>query len=859
MKGPLNNLKMQLFGQIGIPALICIALVIMGYLMVEPATKRLMINQRRQTVADMVESTYNLIDGLNQKVVKNEITLEEARSIVLNIIRFGRYGKDNSNYLWLQDYNGNLIYHPVLDSTIKPNPDVLAAIHKVALGVSKVVREKNASFYSYTWYPLHGKSLSSQKEAYVKGYQSWGWIIGTGFMIQDIKSDLHKLTQDVLGSLAIFLACMLSILAFALFRNYRNLQSIKLAGEELGKREKWFRRFVEHIDSGLLIYENDTPVYSNSNFKEIWEDFDKELPGFELEHFLPEWERVRVNQLFLQSKVSNIQFATWIKTVNGKDKYVSINLIQNNELGQANKYFLVRDITEQQQIAATIDMLSENLAQSSDSVIITDLHGNIEYVNRGFEIASGYSFEEVKGKNPRILKSNKMQPVVYKDLWDTVSNGSIWRGEILNQKKDGTLFWEATTIFPIKNKQNEIIKYSSIKKDITQKKAIEKQLIAAKEKAQENERLKSAFLSNISHEVRTPLNAVYGFTQLLKTSIADEKAQCYLDLMQDNCEILLKLFDDIIDYSRIESGAIQLNKENIQLKELINEIIADFNKKIQTTENKQVEIILESPPEFKEMIMFTDAGRLRQIFEKILGNALKYTMKGSVRISYDMDYEYLTFHITDTGIGISQEERKCIFGSFTHGENLEVSLHKGVGLGLNIAKQLVEMLGGRLTFASNVGKGSTFSFSLPILDLKNYTINGEEIVTFQNPVRGLKILIAEDNDENFKYLETILGATNVLARAKTGQEVVRMIESSAIFPDVILMDILMPEMDGVSACRMIKRMQPDIPVIAVSAVGMDLGPDKASIFDYVIAKPVKIQELFEKIQHATGAFSNSNF
>ncbi|HEX3009710.1 MAG TPA: PAS domain S-box protein [Bacteroidales bacterium] len=851
MRQKRNSLKKKLLMQIGGPAFISVALLVFGYFMVEPATRKLMVNQRQEAAKDMVVSTYNMIRGLNQRVVKGEITLQQAQSLVLNIIHFERYGKDNLNYLWIQDYNGKLIYHPVLDSMAKVNPDVVEVIHEVALKVSEVVKQKGEGVFSYTWYPLQGPSLPSPKEAFVKGYQPWGWIIGTGFMIQDIQNDLQTLTKEVLGSLALFLGCMLSILAFALVRNYYNLQNIKVSGEELEKREKRFRTFVEHIESGLLIYENGIPVYSNANFESLLGGFHKGLASFELEQFLPEWEKIRVNQLTMQTDAPNIQFTTWIKTTTGKDKYVSANLIQDKESGPTNKYLLLKDITEQQQIAATIDMLSENLAQSSDSVVITDLHGNIEYVNRGFEKSTGYSFEEVKGKNPRIMKSNKMRPIVYKDLWETVSAGNIWRGEILNRKKDGTLFWEATTIFPIKNKQNEIIKYSSIKRDITQNKAIEKQLLIAKEKAEENERLKSAFLNNISHEVRTPLNAVYGFTQLLKENLDGTENKSYLDLMEHNCEVLINLFDDIIDYSHIESRAIQLNKEDVKLKNLIDEVIAGYNRQTSTSGKMCVEIVLESQPGFNDMIIFTDVHRLKQIFEKILDNALKYTIEGSIRISYDLDYDNLTFHITDTGVGISEKEKELIFGSFIHGENLEVSLHKGVGLGLNIARRLVEMLGGTFSFASSVGKGSTFSFSLPTIDLKNHSLNGEAVMLFQNTVRGLKILVAEDNDENFIYLDAILGSANVLARAKTGLEAVRMIESAAISPDIVLMDILMPEMDGVDACRLIRRVKPGIPVVGISAIGNQLNAEKRNLFDDIVNKPIKVQELFAKIQRLT--------
>ncbi|NJK96883.1 MAG: PAS domain S-box protein [Bacteroidales bacterium] len=352
--------------------------------------------------------------------------------------------------------------------------------------------------------------------------------------------------------------CIIGILSFVIFRNYNNLKKIIFTDIELKKSEARFRGFIENTDNGLLIFENNIPVFSNNKFNEIFQVNQDSLPNFRLADYIPAWEQERVKLMMSKSfQEAKTRFTTWLSN----EKFVNLNFINDTETAGYYQYLVVQDNTEQKQILTTIDILSENIAKSNDSVVITDLNGNIEYVNPGFENLTGYTFEEVKGKKPAILKSNKMEPVIYKDLWNTITAGDIWKGELLNRKKDGTLFWESTIIFPIKNSQNEIIKYSSVKTDITYKKRIEEELISARDKAEENNRLKTAFLNNISHEVRTPLNGIYGFVQVLQELDLSASARRSLHIIKQNCEVLLKLFDDIIDFSRIEARSVSLHKE----------------------------------------------------------------------------------------------------------------------------------------------------------------------------------------------------------------------------------------------------------------------------------------------------------
>lgn len=533
----------------------------------------------------------------------------------------------------------------------------------------------------------------------------------------------ERLQMVVLFSI---LGGMIIILSFVLFINFRNLQKMMLTDNELKKSEARFRGLVEHIDNGIMIFENEKPVFANGQFDIIFGLTDNNLYPFNLEDYLPDREKERIRIILNAPSQSQFtEFSTWLHLKDHTEKYVNLRYSYDFDMDIVYKYLIVQDHTEKEHTLTTIDILSENLTHSPESIMITDLQGNIEYVNPGFENTTGYTFEEVKGHNIRFLKSGKMPPNIYEDLWKTITGGDIWRGELLNRKKDGSLFWESTIIFPIKNTLNEIIKYSAINTDISEKKRIELELLASKDKAEENERLKTAFLNNVSHEVRTPLNASFGFTQLLKNYFAtDETVLSYLKIMEKNSQILLRLFEDILDVSAIESRSVSLIKENVPLKELLLKIVSKYNVQLTISRTKLVEIIVDEDNNFETMILFTDRKRIIQIFDKLLSNAVKFTNEGQIIISYHIFPENITFHISDTGVGIPDVEKELIFKSFSHGDKMFVSLHKGVGLGLNIAKLLVELLGGNLTYISEEGKGTTFSISFPITDLKNYTIDG---------------------------------------------------------------------------------------------------------------------------------------
>jgi hypothetical protein len=372
-----------------------------------------------------------------------------------------------------------------------------------------------------------------------------------------------------------------------------------------------------------------------------------------------------------------------------------------------------RDITREKEAEAESVKLAKAVSQSPVSILITDPKGNIEYVNPKFSEVTGYSFENVIGKNPRILKSGHHDKLFYREMWKKLEAGKDWSGEILNRKKNGELFWESTTISPILDDKGKTLYYVGIKEDITEKKKMMEELVRAKEHAEESDQLKSSFLANMSHEIRTPLNSILGFSNFLvsEESLSEDEKSQYSGIINKSADSLLQIINDIIDISRLETGQLQLFPGIYELSPVIKSLHTVFLRKKLEMGKGNIEIEVETKPGVK---VYADENRLIQIFTNLLNNSLKFTEKGSINFGIeDFDDKFVTMFVADTGIGIKKEHQQAVFERFRQGENNKARAKGGNGLGLSIVKNLVELMGGKIWLESEEGKGSVFRFTLP--------------------------------------------------------------------------------------------------------------------------------------------------
>lgn len=396
----------------------------------------------------------------------------------------------------------------------------------------------------------------------------------------------------------------------------------------------------------------------------------------------------------------------------------------------------------------------------------------------------------------------------------------------------------------------------SMIEDISDRKRSEEELIKAKNKAEESDKLKSAFLANMSHEIRTPMNAILGFTDLLASDEYEmaEKTE-FLEMIKFSGKLLLNLINDIIDISKIEAGELKIQPISFAPASLMNELQLTFRSQLDSQAKQDVKLIVEYPPEFEKVFLYTDKLRVQQILTNLLSNAIKFTSKGQIimgAIHFEDNFE---FYVKDTGIGIPPSKLEVVFDRFRQADESHTRLYGGTGLGLAIVKNLVSLLGGRIWVDSVEGKGTAFYFTLPVStppEYKNTKSDPQKVheARIVPDFSDKTILIAEDIDTNFQLIRTMLRSTNArLLHAPDGLIALDMASSDPL-PDLILMDIQMPHMDGVEAMKKIRLQGRNVPIVAITAFALQ-GEGKYFTeigFDAYLSKPLSQEKLIETIK-----------
>lgn len=522
--------------------------------------------------------------------------------------------------------------------------------------------------------------------------------------------------------------------------------------------------------------------------------------------------------------------------------------------GRVNGFLgIASDISTRKKSEMQMRKLSAAVKNSPTSILITDQAGRIEYANPKFVELTGYTLAELIGQNPRIINSGKMQPSIFKEMWDTLLAGREWHGELLNRKKNGQFFWENASVSPVKDPQGRITNFVAVKLDITEAKLNQHELEKAKDAAVELARMKSDFLANMSHEIRTPMNAIIGMTGLLLDTQLSPRQQDYVKTVNSAGEALLDIINDILDFSKIESGKLQIETLDFDLRETV-ESTADLLAP--RAQGKGLEFEYFIAPGVHQTLR-GDAGRLRQVLLNLLGNAMKFTERGEVilRVSALEAPEgeaRLRFAVSDTGIGVPATAQASLFQAFTQADASTTRKYGGTGLGLSISKRLVELMGGEIGLESEAGRGSTFWFTLPFA-------KGEPKAPSRDPgsLDGVRALIVDDNAASREIVTHHLAAWRVESEAVPSAEaaLAALRGAAAGKPfTLVITDMQMPGMDGLSLARAIEA-DPAIPrasKVLMTSLGQDLSAEElaAGGISACVHKPLRPSSLFEAVAAA---------
>jgi len=558
----------------------------------------------------------------------------------------------------------------------------------------------------------------------------------------------------------------------------------------------------------------------------------------------------------------NIVFDIIPRNASEKRTINSIAELVRDENGNPIKVIgVMQDITElkksEDELKKSQVLLKSSIQSQKDTILFSiDQNYRYLYFNKAHMDVMKYAYNtDIKiGMNILECITTDDDRIAAKENYDRALMGESHTN--IRVFGDVNLDYYESFFNPIVNDNNEIIGATGLARNITERKRAEEELIIAKEKAEENDQLKSAFLANMSHEIRTPMNGILGFAELLKKpNLTGEEQQKYIRIIEKSSGRMLNIINDIIDISKIESGQMEVIISDTSINEQIEYIYAFFKPNI---EQKGIQFSFKNSLPAKEAIIKTDREKIYAILTNLVKNAIKFTHAGSIEFGYEKKGKYLEFFVKDTGSGVSEQQQEIIFERFRQGNDLITEFTEGTGLGLSISKAYVEILGGKIWVESDPEgksgeKGSIFYFTIPYnaepdskTVIKNVISADEE----ENQINNLKILIAED-DETSEMIITMAVKmfSKEILKTKTGDGAVEACRNNPDI-DLVLMDIKMPDMNGYEATRQIRQFNKDVVIISQTALGLTGDREKAmkaGCNDY-ISKPFVIEELKELIR-----------
>ncbi len=484
-------------------------------------------------------------------------------------------------------------------------------------------------------------------------------------------------------------------------------------------------------------------------------------------------------------------------------------------------------------------------------VAITDIKGTITYANDLFSKISGYEKSELIGSNHRLLKSGAHSGEFFRNMYLTVSRGDVWHGEICNRRKDGELYWVDTTIAPFMDASGKVKSYIAIRNDITTIKQAEKLMVEARVAAEESARIKSEFLASMSHEIRTPMNGVLGMLGILQKSTLDTAQERQLDLALTSAKSLLVIINDVLDFSKIESGKLEFESVEFDVRSMLD----DFSESVALkAAEKGIEIVVDNT-QLHSSFITSDPGRIRQIVTNLVGNAIKFTHNGEVIIRSAIAERNGQFilhcAVIDSGIGISKEKVGSLFNAFTQADSSTTRQYGGTGLGLSITKQLCELMGGQISVISELGRGSTFEFSIPVKKPAR-----DSAVAQQISARNITVLVVEEHTVARQVLACQLRewGASVVEAASTTEGIAQLdqsLEDNKPGIDLAIVDVTQSEEDGLTLIEKVNssRRAGELKFIAITDMAK-LGDDKKLFkqgFHAVFPKPVITADLCQAL------------
>ena len=628
----------------------------------------------------------------------------------------------------------------------------------------------------------------------------------------------------------------------------------KRAEEHLQESERKYRQLVDNSFLGIYSVQKEKIKFCNQKFADYFGYPSPEaviglsyLNMFTNESRAMFQDKLELNRLDL-NEAAHYEVKCRRKDGSIFDAEIIASRILNE--GRPSIQGTIIDISERKKSEIEIKKLSRAVEQNPSCILIADLNGNIEYVNPSFEKITGYNLSEVKGQNFRTLKNNMPLDYSYTEMWNTIIKRNEWRGEIRSNRKNGEMYWESVSVSAIKNDKGDITHFISVEEDITEKKELELELKRAIDRAEESIRLKTSLLSNMSHELRTPLTGILGLSQILMEELTESHFYSLIKKIYFSGKRLMITLNSILDLSEIESNATLIRTGNYDIAGEITYLLTQYNLAA-----KEKGLTFDIEIKDKKLVAFVDERLCNQILYNLVDNAIKYTIRGGIKIIVeslaDEDKKLLGISVIDSGIGIVDENIPLIFEEFRQVSEGYNRSFEGAGLGLTLVKKMLTLLNGSIMVESTIGEGSKFTVLLPAVD-NIFSVEEEEVEVFSATTASNKnepfvsVLLVEDNEINMEVIKCYIESFCDVDNSYNGPDAIKMASRKKY--DIILMDInLGSDMDGIEATKEIRKLPgyQNTPVVAIT--GYALSGDKERLIaeglTHYLPKPFEKEEL----------------
>ncbi len=662
----------------------------------------------------------------------------------------------------------------------------------------------------------------------------------------------------------------------------RDVSERKQAAQALRDSNERFRTLVEWTPEANLVHRHGHVIYANpAALRMFGAAAPEQLVGQAIETLIHPDSREalleRVRKIVAGLNITPLTEARLLR-LDGTVIDVEVQGTAIDYDGAPAVYAVMRDVTARKAAEAQLRKLSLAVEQSTQSILITDCQGRIEYVNQSFERITGYRSADAMGRHPSFLGCDSNPEESITGLWATLRGGESWHGELMNRRADGSRYAALLTAVPLRQSDGRIGNYLQLHDDISEQKRLAAELAlhrdhleeqvasrtaelaVARQQADAANQAKSAFLANMSHEIRTPMNAIIGMNELLRRDPATPEQAQRMGQIAQASQHLLALINDILDLSKIEAGKVLLEDLPFQLSALLDNVASISGE---AARNKG--LVIQTDTDSVPMWLRGDPTRLRQALLNYAGNAVKFTARGKIVLRAQLlddtaDGLQVRFEVEDSGAGIAADTLPLLFSDFEQADASTTRQHGGTGLGLAITRRLARLMGGEAGVQSQLGVGSTFWFTARLQRCPDQGVLGaaatvlgetpDAATQLRQRHSGARVLLAEDNEVNRElaliWLEELNMSVDV---AVDGCEAVALAQAGTY--DLVLMDMQMPQMDGLQATRAIRALPgwQGTPILAMTANAFDDNRhlcEAAGMNDFV-TKPVQLAQLHGKL------------